>query len=1147
MSEIQKSVGSVPTRMRWPRRIVVVLVVCVMLLVCAYFVVTSAPFFKGFILPRLSRTLGADLTVAEASINPFRRVVLRGLKLQTRGSEPLFTAREVRAEYSLLDLIGGKITVEELTVDSPRFVVVRNPDGTSNLDPIKVALAKAPRAAKVRKPTRPTQLDIKKVALNGVVVQLAVWRGDWTTNMVVLTNFTLAITGVKNGCSGKLDLSTQLNIIHNSTNAVTPDSLTGKLLGQFEFGLQTNARLASLFGTLQFETGTGTGALDQFGLMRGQVNCEITPTEIREVCVRLSKSGTTVGQVRLTGPFEIEKLGGEFAIEILGLNRQILNIAGAAAGLDFGTTTINSTNRVRVAQGVTAVSVAGYLHAQPLTVTHAGLGTPTLQLLATYDLSIDRAAGLIKFGELTITGKNNGRILLEARLTQPMTIAYRLGAGSAPDSAFEFRLVNLQLADWQAFIGQSAQAGKVNLHAKVTSEQAGKLLGVELTANADGLQVALGTNRISGLAVSVETRGRLKELKQLTANQLLAKVALRSHDILTVTGTGHFDFAESLCNAQVKATGLIPAIVPLLGASGATVSEGTFALEMRYSQKAQAQQFAGTVQLDSIIGRFGQSTVNELGATTEFDIGHQADQIDVKTVKCTLFHADEPCGTVQLTGKYNLKRRNGDAALQLTGLTERVLAPVLGSMLKDTKLLSVTLNCNASAKLESAGSGAANVDLQVTNLVVSDPQGRPGTKPLEVKLLVDGLIRTQVVELRQCKLALSPTTRAKNQLGITGTIDISRPNAINGRAKVTAETLDLTPYYDTLIGERSQRQPTLETNLPPQQKEPEPVKLPIGEFATKLTVGQFYLRDVAITDLQCSAQIRNGRILLDPIRLTLAGGPVNAKVDLDLGVPGWRYEVNLSATNVQIGPLASSFSPDYRNRATGILFANVNVKGAGITGTTLRRALTGNAALTLTNANVQLVGQKARQLITPIALVLGLDELAQASVTGVNAQVELGNGKITLTHCEVSSDAFVGRTAGEIEIRDVLAESQFNDWPITVALRSTLAQKAKLITPAEQPNAVYATLPVFAKLSGTVAKPVVKADKLVIAGLVAKSAGAIPGAVGGKAGTILQGVGDLLTGQVPGLTGGITNQPATNVTPVKPVLPVNPLDIFRKR
>ena len=71
--------------------------VLIILLVLVYFVGTSSALFKGVILPRASKSLNEEITASDASISPFKQIILRNVKVQTQGSEPLVTAPELRA------------------------------------------------------------------------------------------------------------------------------------------------------------------------------------------------------------------------------------------------------------------------------------------------------------------------------------------------------------------------------------------------------------------------------------------------------------------------------------------------------------------------------------------------------------------------------------------------------------------------------------------------------------------------------------------------------------------------------------------------------------------------------------------------------------------------------------------------------------------------------------------------------------------------------------------------------------------------------------------------------------------------------------------------------------------------------------------
>src|SRR5436309_308067 len=81
--------------------------VFVILVVVLYFVGTSSAMLKGVILPRVGKSMNAEITVDDASISPFSAVTLRNLKVRTTGDQPLVSAAEVRLRYNLMDILGG--------------------------------------------------------------------------------------------------------------------------------------------------------------------------------------------------------------------------------------------------------------------------------------------------------------------------------------------------------------------------------------------------------------------------------------------------------------------------------------------------------------------------------------------------------------------------------------------------------------------------------------------------------------------------------------------------------------------------------------------------------------------------------------------------------------------------------------------------------------------------------------------------------------------------------------------------------------------------------------------------------------------------------------------------------------------------------
>ena len=98
-----------PKRRRWLRILGWLLLTLILLLLVVYFVATSSPFFKGVILPKVSKAMNATITVSDAGISPFSHVVLRDLKVQT--------TKEPRRYPAVTGIVHGRFDL----MDGPGF------------------------------------------------------------------------------------------------------------------------------------------------------------------------------------------------------------------------------------------------------------------------------------------------------------------------------------------------------------------------------------------------------------------------------------------------------------------------------------------------------------------------------------------------------------------------------------------------------------------------------------------------------------------------------------------------------------------------------------------------------------------------------------------------------------------------------------------------------------------------------------------------------------------------------------------------------------------------------------------------------------------------------------------------------------------
>ena len=96
---------------------------------------------------------------------------------------------------------------------------------------------------------------------------------------------------------------------------------------------------------------------------------------------------------------------------------------------------------------------------------------------------------------------------------------------------------------------------------------------------------------------------------------------------------------------------------------------------------------------------------------------------------------------------------------------------------RTSKLVSVAINAKASVQYDPQGASTVKADAQVANLVVKDRKNSFPATPLEAKIAGGCLAEQEVADVRQFQITLTPTSRAKNELQLSGQVDMSRTNA----------------------------------------------------------------------------------------------------------------------------------------------------------------------------------------------------------------------------------------------------------------------------------------------------------------------------------------------------------------------------------
>ena len=323
-------------RRSWPRVLGWIAGILIALVIAFYFVLTSSRFFTVRVLPRVSRAINANVTVTSAEIHPFSLIILRDLKIQPTNQPPVLTAREVRLKYSLLDILGGDIRVDEASITSPVIQIVQSADGSSNLDPLFESRKKSTeKSLQTNAAARPPKLDVRKLTISNASVLYFQNHVVGTRDLVELTNLDVTITGVRSGDAGKIQFAA---IIRDENNPPAPAMyglLQAKIDGVFNFALSPELAAESVLGDAHLNISQAAGSFSDFSKLDGALHCELSSSEIKALTLHFQKAGVPLGEVRARGPYNAQKSEGRLNVELLAVDKQVLNLFGAKAGIDF--------------------------------------------------------------------------------------------------------------------------------------------------------------------------------------------------------------------------------------------------------------------------------------------------------------------------------------------------------------------------------------------------------------------------------------------------------------------------------------------------------------------------------------------------------------------------------------------------------------------------------------------------------------------------------------------------------------------------------------------------------------------------------------------------------------------------------------------
>ena len=1098
----------------WPKRAAIGGGIGVVILVVACMVIGSSFFVRSVVLPIVEKSMMAKVSVGKVSFSPLSGIELQDLDFSPADQETMVSAKRASVQYSLGDIIGGTIKLNQLHLENPTVTIVEREDGSSNLSDWLDSLPPSPDA-----PLPIMDLNDLDVS-NGTIVYRKM-DSSLAGSQVEVALSKAHVSRIGQDLSGSINLESLIRMVKLNGDSNDQEELLSTqitLKGDLDLNDVLFPKKSALSGTMSVQS-TSPDHTDLMGV-GGVIALSVLPDSIEEASVRFSKNGQSAGSVELSGPMNFNSLDGDLQLALDGLNRQFLNLAGAIVGLDFGDTVIDGTLSCVLTKGASQVAVSAVTTAKDFSLAMGGMALPEmdteLKMVALYDA--EQESVLIR--EWNVKASNDGKTWLDGSIDKPVTLSWGLNRQNFQDSTFQLKIKQMDLLPWNSILGAIVQQGELNANLDMAFLQQGNRIQANLQGEVSKANFLVNDTTLNDQRIKLEAGLTIQDYIRLEVDHSNLEWSSSSEEVLaSFSSSGSYHLDKPGLQFQMDATGNLPLLSSLLPTDGMVVEKGEGKIAARIQQRQEG--WSGNLQtaVSGYTGSFAGVSFQQYSVELGADGSLQGETFRLGNTQVAFKEGYDLGGSIGVSGELDLSAMKGTFNIQSSDLNRRALQPLLGKNSDEGPFKDVSLNLEGVLDLDLSAGSSFQGKLDIADLQYQDPATKT-TRKLMTELGWDLGWTAEQLDIRNGDLKLSPTARAGNTVKVSGHLPLKPSLSSKGVLNVDSASLDLTPYMDLFMSptETNTGSPAPDTQdkeesvtAAPSANEPKPLEVPLGEFDAHVEIGKLFARELSVQDFKSRMLWQTNTLHLEPLSMQVNDGPVQASLLMDFTQPDWEYKVNFDAQNVPVQAITDTLDPANKGKVSGLVFAKGDWSGAGLTEPSLQRNLSGSMSLQYKDANIELVSPTIRLLMSPITALLRLPELMKTPISGLEANMSVQNQTLSLKDTKVLSDAFQVHTGGEIPLANVLTNSVLN-LPVEFHLERSIAKKSNLIPSSAPKDTPFVKLPDFVKLQGTFGKPETKTDKLVLSGLLVKSAAGLPLNVGEGAVNALKGVGNFLVG-----------------------------------
>ncbi len=538
----------------WKKWVLGVGLCLLLLLVVAWNIAGSEWFLRTVVLPRAGESINGSITFQSADWSLSRSLVLRGITLKAEGQRSCFKAAELQVNYDLKQLLGGETHLHQVRLVKPEVTVHMDEEGNTNLDPFFDHPKKQPSSAPLVK------LD-KIEVFEGTLQFVRQFAGGGEEHFMG-ANLQVQAERIGNELAGgEFNLSTGLQYVLLQ-DEVPPESIKGTLSLKTSLAFDRKWIPTAVESVARVKINEANG---QFEIVRNLVvDCEsvVTQGEIKQFDFNFSQGSSPIGTLSVQGPWNLKEGSAQLDVDMDGLDRRVLNLAGSRLNLNFHSTVISSTNHLVLSQFGKQAEISGVIRSKPFQLSYGRVLMPALEVLQSdYQARIDFVGHRVDVKKFQLNAHHNDRKLVEANIVKPMVLAWGKEEIQAPDSTLKIAFTDIKAAEWQPWIGRFVREGQANIYIDVVSKKAGQQIDFTLSGSGNRLKVPLQENEIDVGNFDLDSSGKLKDFNLLSFDRLTTRLGSATDPVLHVSWPFELDINKKWVSGHLVAGGQGPILL----------------------------------------------------------------------------------------------------------------------------------------------------------------------------------------------------------------------------------------------------------------------------------------------------------------------------------------------------------------------------------------------------------------------------------------------------------------------------------------------------------------------------------------------------------------------------------------------------------